>query len=70
MDSTILVNQSTVSCGPDSPDNLTSVGIHVQGSSGLTYTASILINPDVLQDIVVGMLKNTMIIIIQESCIS
>ena len=61
-DSQILLDQSSVSCTPKKPSRKKAVNIRVKGSSGLNYTANILINPDVLSDVVVGKTHNSLFI--------
>jgi len=50
-DSFILMDESSVDCTPNTPLRQTACDVRFNGSHGYTFAASILINPDVIQDI-------------------
>ena len=53
-DSLILMDESSVDCTPNKPARQKAFNLRLKGSHGYDFSASILINPDVLTDVFVG----------------
>lgn len=57
-DSLILMDESSVDCTPNKPSRQKAFNIRLKGSHGYDFSASILINPDVLTDVFVESLTS------------